>query len=233
MLVVCDQDMQRRTRISAWISTIGFSLLLVSLPARAQNADPFQSAPVVATPAPKPRPQPRSPVEPDPYVAIPPAALAPTLPPVASLPPSGVIWARVRQVAQTDGISVPLASDPPFDASTASPQLRILVGAWGPGAWQGSPVGDKLILIVLGVDGGASVRGVVARSLGTDWSYFSAPVTGNGFSVHIQTTYEASGRFNTTRALEDDYWQFELRGDGRLYGSRSTSASNIVLAKLQ
>lgn len=227
------QDRRWRSSILAWSYTIGFSLLLVSVPARAQNADPFQSAPVVATPAPKPRPQPRSPVEPAPYVAAPPAALAPTLPPVASLPPSGVIWARVRQVAQTDGISVPLASDPPFDAASASPQLRVLVGAWGPGAWQGSPGGDKLILIVLGVDGGASVRGVVGRSLGTDWSYFSAPVTGNGFSIHIQTSYEASGRFNTTKALEDDYWQFELRADGRLYGSRSASASNIVLAKLQ
>ncbi|HEV2187468.1 MAG TPA: hypothetical protein VGR70_09685 [Stellaceae bacterium] len=219
--------------MSLWAYAIGFSLLLVSGPAGAQNTDPFQSAPVVATPAPKPRPQPHSAVEPDPYAAAPPAPIAPTSPPVATLPPSSVIWARVRQVAQTDGISVPLASDPPFDASSVPPQLRILVGAWGPGAWQGSPVGDKLILIVLGVDGGASVRGVVARNLGTDWSYFSAPVTGNGFSIHIQTSYEASGRFNTTRALEDDYWQFELRADGRLYGSRSATASTIVLAKLQ
>ena len=229
-----DRDRRRwRNSMSVWTHTIGFSLLLVSVPVKAQNTDPFLSAPVVATPAPKPRPQPRSPVEPDPYVAAPPAALAPILPPVANLPPSSVIWARVRQVAQTAGISVPLASDPPFDASSASPQLRILVGAWGPGVWQGSTGGDKLILIVLGIDGGASIRGVVARSLGTDWSYFSAPVTGNGFSIHIQTSYEASGRFNSTRAVEDDYWQFELRADGRLYGSRSASASNIVLAKLQ
>jgi hypothetical protein len=159
--------------------------------------------------------------------------MAPAPPVVASLPPSGAIWARVRQAAQTDGISVPLASDPPFDASSAAPQFRVLVGAWGPGAWQGSPGGDKLILIVLGIDGGANIHGVVARSLGTEWSYFSAPMTGNAFSIHIQTNYEASGRFSTTRALENDNWQFELHPDGRLYGSRSASASNVVLAKLQ
>jgi hypothetical protein len=229
----CSQDRRWRSSILAWSYTIGFSLLLVSVPARAQNADPFQSAPVVATPAPKPHPQPRSPVEPDPYVAAPPAALAPTLAPVASLPPSGVIWARVRQVAQTDGISVPLASDPPFDASSASPQFRILVGAWGPNAWQGSPGGDKLILIVLGVDGAANVHGVVGRSSGVDWSYFNAPMAGNGFTVHIQTTYNASGFVASTRALEDENWQFELRADGKLYGSRSANASNVVLAKLQ
>ena len=74
---------------------------------------------------------------------------------------------------------------------------------------------------------------MVARSLGTEWANFSAPVTGNGFSIHIQTSYEASGRFNTTRALEDEYWQFELRSDGRLYGSRSANASTVVLGKLQ
>lgn len=227
-----NQHGRRGSGVLAWTFATGFSLLLASLPAAAQNSDPFQSAPVAA-PAPKPRPQPRTAVEPDPYAGTPPAALAPTAPPVASLPPSGAIWARVRQVAQTDGISVPLATDPPFDASNAAPQFRILVGAWGPGIWQGSSGGDKLILIVLGVDGGANVHGVIARSLGTDWSYFSAPMTGSGFSIHIQTSYETSGRFSTSRALEDEYWQFELRPDGRLYGSRSANGSNIALAKLQ
>jgi hypothetical protein len=223
---------RRGSSVLTWAQTFGVCLLFESLPAGAQTSDQFQSAPVVA-PTPKPRPQPHPAVAPDPYAAAPPAAMAPAPPPVASLPPSGAIWARVRQVAQTDAISVPLASDPPFDAASASPQFRILIGAWGPSAWQGSPGGDKLILIILGVDGGANVRGIVARSLGTDWSYFSAPMTGNGFSVHIQTSYEASGRFASTRALEDDYWLFALRPDGRLYGSRSGNASNVVLAKLQ
>jgi hypothetical protein len=226
------QDRRRGSGGLTWAYATGLSLLLASLPAGAQNTDPFQSAPI-ATPAPKPRPQPHAPVEPDPYAAAPSTAITPAPPPVTNLQPSGAIWARVRQAAQTDGISVPLASDPPFDAASASPQFRILVGAWGPGAWQGSQSGDKLILIVLGVDGGASVRGVVARSLGTDWSYFTAPMTGNGFSVHIQTTYAASGFVSGNRSLEDDYWQFELRPDGRLYGSRSANASNVILAKLQ
>lgn len=208
-----------------WTHTIGFCLLLVSLPAVAQNSDQFQSAPVAA-PAPKPRPQPRVPVEPDPAVA------APAQPPAPSLPPAAAIWARVRQVAQTDGISVPLASDPPFDAAGTPSQFRALLGAWGSGVWQGTPSGDKLILIVLSVDGGGNVHGVVARGLGTDWSYYSAPMAGNHFTVHIQTTYNASGFVPGTRALEDDYWQFELRPDGRLYGSRSTNASSIVLARL-
>ena len=220
------------SRTLAWAQASGICLLLASLPAEAQSNDPFQSAPVAA-PVPKPRPQSRPPVEPDPYTAAPPAAIAPAPPPVANLPPSGAIWTRVRQAAQTDGISVPLASDPPFDASNASPQFRILVGAWGPGTWQGSPGGDKLILIVLGVDGGANVRGVVGRSSGVDWSYFNAPVAGNGFTVHIQTTYNASGFVSSTRTLEDENWQFELRADGKLYGSRSANASNVVLAKLQ
>ncbi len=231
-----NQDRQHGGGASTWTYAIGFSLLLAGLPAEAQNTDPFQSAPVVstpATPAPKPRPQPRPAVAPDPYAAAPPAALAPAPPQAPSLPPSGAIWAQVRQVAQMDGISVPLASDPPFDASSAAPQFRTLVGAWGPGAWQGNAGGDKLILIVLGVDGAASVHGVVARGLGTDWSYFTAPMTGNGFSVHIQTTYAASGFVTGNRSLEDEYWQFELQPDGRLHGSRSTGAANIVLAKLQ
>jgi hypothetical protein len=227
------QDKRRGSGGLTWTCAIGFSLVLASVPAGGQSTDPFQSAPVVATPAPKPRPQPHPPVEPDPYVAAPPAALAPAPPQAPILPPSGAIWARVRQVAQSDGIGVPLASDPPFDVANAAPQFRILVGAWGPGAWQGSPGGDKLILIVLGVDGGANIHGVVARSLGTDWSYFSTPMTGNGFSVHIQTTYAASGFVPSNRSLEDDYWQFELRPDGRLYGSRSTNTSNVVLSKLQ
>jgi hypothetical protein len=222
---------RRGSGVLTWVQTFGVCLLLVSLPAGAQTSDQFQSAPVAA-PAPKPRPQPHPLVEPDPYAAAPPATMAPA-PAVASLPPSGAIWARVRQVAQTDGISVPLASDPPFDAASASPQFRILVGAWGPGTWQGTPGGDKLILIILGVDGGASVHGVVARGVGTDWSNFSAPMTGNGFSVHIQTSYESSGRFATTKSLEDENWQFELRPDGRLYGSRGANASNVVLPKLQ
>jgi len=223
---------RRGSGVSTWVQSFGVCLLLVSLPARAQTSDQFQSAPVAA-PTPKPRPQPHPPVEPDPYAATPPAAMAPAPPPVASLPPSGAIWARVRQVAQTDGISVPLASDPPFDAVSASPQFRILIGAWGPGAWQGSPGGDKLILIVLGVDGAGNAHGVVARSQGTDWSYYSAPIAGNRFTVHIQTTYAASGFIPSTRTLDDDNWQFELRPDGRLYGSRKANASSIVLARLQ
>ena len=153
-----NQDGRRGSGALMWAFTVGFTLLLVSVPARAQNTDPFQSAPVTtpavpAAPAPTPRPQPHHPAEPDPYAAMPPSAYVP--PPMPSLPPSGVIWARVRQVAQTDGISVPLASDPPFDILSAPPQYRVLVGAWGPGTWQGTD-GDKLILIILGVDGAAN-----------------------------------------------------------------------------
>src|ERR1700690_4088903 len=83
-----------------WTYATGLSLLLASFPAGAKTPDPSQSAPV-ATPPPKPRPQPRAPVEPDPYAAAPSAAITPTPPAVASLPPSGTIWARVRQAAQT------------------------------------------------------------------------------------------------------------------------------------
>lgn len=232
-----DQDRRRNKGISAPAYAIGLCLLVLGIPAKAQTTDPFQSAPVTtpaapATPAPKPRPQPHPTVEPDPYAAMPPSAYLP--PPLTpNLPPSSVIWARVRQVAQADGISVPLASDPPFDVSSAAPKFNNLVGAWGPGTWQGNAGGDKLMLIVLGVDGGANVRGVVARDLGVTWANFSAPMAGNSFSIHVQTSYEASGRFSTTRSLEDEYWQFELRSDGRLYGSRSSSPATIVLAKLQ
>jgi hypothetical protein len=228
-----NRDKQRGSGGLTWPCAIGFSLVLASVPAAGQSTDPFQSAPVAATPPPKPRPQPRPPAEPDPYGTAPPAALAPALPQAPILPPSGAIWARLRQVAQSEGIGVPLASDPPFDTANAAPQFRLLVGAWGPGAWQGSAAGDKLILIILGIDGAANIHGVVARSLGTDWSYFNAAMTGNGFSVRIQTTYAASGLVSSNRSLEDDYWQFELRPDGRLYGSRTTNASNVVLAKLQ
>lgn len=238
------QDGRRGRAISAWGYAIGLCVLLADAPAKAQTQDPFQSAPVTTTPAapaapvtpaapapkPQPRPQPHRPVEPDPYAAMP-APVAPAPPPAASLPPPGVMWARIRQVAQSSGIGVPLASDPPFDIAGAGPQFGILVGAWGPGIWQGPP-GDRLMLIVLAVDGGASVRGVVARDVGTDWANFSAPMSGGGFAVHIQTSYEASGRFNTTRTLEDEFWQFQLRPDGRLYGSRA-NGSTVVLDKLR
>lgn len=163
--------------------------------------------------------------------APPAAAVMPASPPAPSLPPPGANWARVRQAAQADGIGVPLASDPPFDTSSASPQARMLVGAWGPGTWQGSAGGEKLMLIVLGVDGGTTVRGVVARSGGINWAYYNAPLAGNRFTAHITSTYEASGLVSSTRTMEDENWQFDLRPDGTLYGSRN--GSTIVLARLQ
>jgi len=222
---------RRRVCAPAWACVIGLCVLLASLPAWAQSSDPFQSAPV-APAAPKPRLQPRVRVEPDPAFT-PPVATAPAPAPAPTLPPASAIWASVRQVAQAAGVNVPLASDPPFDTSGTPPQYRALLGGWGAGVWQGTPGGDKTMLIVLGVDGGGNVHGVVAHGLGTDWSYFTAPSTGNRFTVHNQITYAASGFSPTTKTAEDDYWQFELRPDGRLYGFRQANASTIVLPRVQ
>lgn len=202
-------------------------------PAQAQTADQFQSAPVTPA-APKPRPQPRRPVAPEPEMVAPSVAPAPVPPPpAANLPSASEFWARVRQVALAQGVDVPLASNPPFDATGTPPQFRALLGAWGPGIWQGAAGADRMMLIVLGVGGDGSVRGVIGRSSGLGWSNYSEPIAGNRFVVHVLTTYEASGFVPSTRTAADDYWQFELRSDGRLYGSRRTDGAVTVLPRLQ
>lgn len=224
----------RRALLRALLRTL-VVVAALALPAagvRAQS-DPFQSH-VLSAPAPaaKPRPQPRRPAETEPAAVVAPAPAAPVPPPAQPLPSAGEVWARVRQTALTQGIDVPLASSPAFDAATL-PQFRSLLGAWGPGVWQGSSADDRVILIVLGVGGDGVVRGVVGHHAGRGWSNFAASPAGNGFTMHVQLSYEASGRETSIRTIEDDDWRFELRSDGRLYGFRRGNASTIVLPRLQ
>jgi hypothetical protein len=214
-------------------------LLLAALPAVAQNSDPFRSAaPPAPEPAPRPRPAPRV-VEPESAVVVPLPAPAPVQPPpqpvaasVPNLPSASQIWARVRQIGQAEGIAIPLASNPPFDEAGTRPQYRGLLGAWGPGIWQGDPGGDKVILVVQGVDGENSLRGVVGTNGGkvapAIWRAINSPIAGNRFPIHL--SYD--GSLTQTRHFEED-WSVELRPDGKLYGTRNGNASTIVLSRLQ
>jgi hypothetical protein len=207
----------------------------IALPAAAQNSDVFrEGAPPASAPAVnavRPHPVPRSQPE---YPAI---APPPDQPPVASapaLPPAAQLWARVRLAAQSASVAVPLASNPPFDEVATPPQYRALLGAWGPAAWQGSPAGDRLILVIQSVDAQGNVRGIVATSDGGDsWSNFTAPIASNGFTVHFQRGYYREGFTPGMAILADNYWQIEPRAGGVLSGSRDGGASTIVLPRLQ
>jgi hypothetical protein len=148
---------------------------------------------------------------------------------VPALPSASQIWARVRQIGQAEGIRVPLAGNPPFDESGTPAQYRALLGAWGPGVWQGNPGGDRTILVVEGVDSDRNVHGVIGRS-DREWYAFSVALSGNQFTVE-SSHLDRPGYFNVL--IVDAHWQLELRSDGKIYGSRNEGASSIVLPRLQ
>ncbi len=219
---------------------MGLALLFAALPAAAQNSDVFRedAPPPVAAPLPRVAPRPRYVPHPEPEIAAPtpaPAPVQPAVVPAPALPPAGQIWARVRQVAQTEGIRMPLASNPPFDEAGTLPQYRALLGAWGPGTWQGDPGGDKTILIIEGVDGDGNMHGVAGKSDGAalpaSWSAAAGPVaSGNRFALNV--IWRISQYQHGTNQYEQ-VWQFALRPDGTLFGSRDNGASTIVLRRLQ
>lgn len=68
--------------------------------------------------------------------------------------------ARVRSVAQAEGIAVPLAQPFPVDTTSTPPEYRKWLGAWGPGAWRdaGDLTGQKMMIIIQGVDGSGNAR---------------------------------------------------------------------------
>lgn len=212
------------------VGTFVVVLALVALPAAAQNSDVFrEGAPPVAPAAPRPRPAPR------PEPGVPSIAPQTVQPPVAApvLPSAAELWPRIRQAAQSAGVAVPLASNPPFDELATPPQYRALLGAWGPGAWQGSPAGDRLVLVIQSVDAQGNVRGIVGtNSTGDSWSNFTASTASNRFTVHFQRTYSRQGFVPSTEVLSDDYWQMEPRG-GMIAGSRNNGASTIMLPRLR
>lgn len=225
-----------RSHRAVWGSILIASAFTVP-PSPTHAQDPFQSAPVAPA---APRPAPRSYPAPRPREAVPPPAMvpAPTQPAGASVPPlpsTGQIWSRVRQVAQAEGIAVPLASSPPINEAGTPPQYRGLLGAWGPAAWQGSPAGDKIILVVQGVDAGGTVQAVAAISSGDTfpamWQPSTSPMAGGRFSVRFDFALE--NRFHGQIANISRSWEFELRSDGRLYGLRNDRQSSITLSRLQ
>jgi hypothetical protein len=191
-------------------------LLLFAAPlALAQNSDPFRSAsPSQSAPTPT-TPQP-APPRPGPVVA-------------STLPPAPQIWANVRQVAQAGGILVPLAGNPVFDESGSSPQYRALLGAWGPGTWQGDPAGEKIILVIQSVDASGNARGVVGRSSSDGWFTYTTQIVGNRFTLEVPVTFHNAGYL--TR-VEKDLWAFEAQPDGSLSATRNGNASSIVLSRL-
>jgi len=206
-------------------------LLLAAAPAVAQSNDPFrETAPPQAGAAAPTLPHPRpalgaEPAAPSPQPGL---ALAPALPAAAQ------VWARVREVAQGQGIAVPLASSPPFDVAGTPPQYRALLGAWGPGAWQGGTAGSKIILVVQSVDGDGNVKGIIGTNSGGDgWFNFTARFTGDRFTVHFQQSYYKSGYMAGAEVAADNYWPFVFYPDGKLSGSRDNGASSVVLPRLQ
>jgi hypothetical protein len=207
-------------------------LLLATLPAAAQSPDPFRSTAPAPAPAPRPRPAPTYPSEPAvvaPQPAPPPAAAA-----APSLPSASQIWTRVREVAQAQGISVPLSGTRPLDETGTPQQYRALLGAWGPGTWQGDPGGDKAILVVESVDSSGYLHVVAGKSSGKTvpaaWVASVAPIAGDRFTLQI--SYSVGGGWSRTLVFEET-WQFEFRPDGKLYGARNGKASSIVLDRLR
>jgi len=210
------------------IGAIGW-LLLVATPAVAQSNDPFREVtpPSASAPVPPPRPRPAPEQESGVYAA-------PQVVPAPALLSAGQIWARVREVAQAQGIAVPLASSPPFDVAGTPAQFRALLGAWGPGTWQGGSAGNKVILVVQSVDGDGNVRGVIGTNSAADgWFDFTTRLASDRFTVHFQQSYAKSGYMPGTEVASDNYWPFQFYPDGRLSGSRDNGASTIVLPRLQ
>jgi hypothetical protein len=136
----------------------------------------------------------------------------------------------VRQVAQAGGILVPLAGNPVFDESGSSPQYRALLGAWGPGTWQGDPAGEKIILVIQSVDASGNARGVVGRSSSDGWFTYTTQIVGNHFTLEVPVTFHNAGYL--TR-VEKDLWTFEVRPDGSLSGLRYGKASSVALSRLR
>ena len=210
----------------------------IVLPAAAQEPDPFRSAaPPVAAPAPasRPRPPPAPEIEPA-FVAPPPAPAPPVAaPPVPSLPTASQLWARVRQVAQAEGIAVPLSGNPPVDETGTAAQYRALLGSWGPGTWQGVPGGDKLLLVIQSVDAEGRLRGVAGVSGGTTgpafWFSLNSPVSENRFVVQVVHDISLSNHPTGQRYSEE--WSLELRTGGTLFGTRYDNKSTVTLSQLQ
>ncbi|HML09915.1 MAG TPA: hypothetical protein VK432_03580 [Stellaceae bacterium] len=216
-------------------------LLLAAVPAAAQSNDPFREAtppqPQPVAPAPLP-PRPRPAPEPEPVVAPAPPP-QPAVAPVSTLPSAAQIWARVREVAQAESIAVPLASSPPFDQAGTPAQFRALLGAWGPGTWQGGSAGEKMVLVIQSVDSDGAMHGVVGKSAGPPfpaaWS-MATGTTGTGRfvlkGIFLGSNPPGANNLVASRPLEFA-WAFEFRADGKLYGSRDNGASTVVLARLQ
>jgi hypothetical protein len=122
-----------------------------------------------------------------------------------------------------------MSGTPPFDVGDTPAQYRALLGAWGPGVWQG---GDKAILIVEKVGDDGNVQGIIGRSDG-GWYPYLTPMSGNQFTVRIEYSRITGAMGSPTQHMVEAREQFELRSDGKLYGSRNGSASTIVLSRLQ
>ncbi|HTW52375.1 MAG TPA: hypothetical protein VME45_10815 [Stellaceae bacterium] len=222
------------------VSVIVCCLLLAAAPARAQNSDIFREEapppPVAAAPAPKPAPRPRVYSPPEPEIVAPPPQPQPVVAPAPSLPPASQVWARVRQIAASQGISVPLSGTPPFDVAGTPAQYRVLLGAWGPGMWQGNAGGEKIILVIQSIDGDGAIRGVVGKSEGRSTPALWAMATGTAGGAHfvLQVTFMVMSTYYGNQAVSSQAeWGFELRADGTLSGSRDHGASTIVLGRLQ
>ena len=205
---------------------------LIADAADAQSSDIFrEGAPPSAPAMPRPRPVPRS--EPD-FPAVVPPAVQPPVASAPALPSAAELWPRIRQAAQSAGVAVPLASNPPFDELATPPQYRALLGAWGPAAWQGNPAGDRLILVIQSVDTQGNIRGIVGtNATGDSWSNFAASIASNRFTVHFQRSYYRQGFAPGTEVLSDESWQMEPRGGGMIAGSRNGAASIITLPRLR
>jgi hypothetical protein len=218
---------------------IGAALVCLAFPSAAQNSDIFrEDAPPAVAPAPRPAPHPRTYSQPEPEVAAPTPPqppLQPAVAPAPSLPSASQIWAKVRQVAASQSISVPMASNPPFDVAGTPPQYRVLLGAWGPGTWQGNPGGDKAILVVEGVDGGGNIHVMACESEGGwqpgYWAMSTGSIApGNRFTLNIARRIS---EYQHGANQSEQVWQMTLRPDGTLAGSRDNGASTVVLQRLQ
>jgi outer membrane biosynthesis protein TonB len=233
---------------------IALSLVLVALPAAAQDdpfrsavpptvspapgQDPFQTAPADPPPAPKPAPRPRPAPEPEPVVATPPPAPPPAAQPavqaavaaVPRLPSAAELAARVAQAAQANKVAVPLVEQNyRIDEDGTPAAYRNLLGPWGPATWTNGTA-NTVILIVVSVKSTGEAGVIYATSSGPDfqanWQYRPAHVSGNKINFE-----NPSPRPNGPPIQH----QYTLEYDGNLHGIRAGNqgGSQIILRPLR
>jgi Caspase domain len=143
---------------------------------------------------------------------------------VPRLPPPSEITARVQQVAKQEGIGEPPSLE--FYGATTPPEYRMLLGPWGPAAWNAGPRGiqNRIILIFLGIN-----------SVGNGHVVYCSSPHGYGATCGEEIARVINGKIMFSTTLKDGTQvshEYELGNDGKLHGVRGGN-DIIVLPPLR